>query len=122
MIVYKICSIDHGSVTKEPRMGSFILDNGATYVIGSTTTPEPGAGPLCAFDTLYNAQQLWYYSSHDQDSEWLVCRARKSRSKKVWHRGGYHSSERSAGTVLCDSITPLRLVTWDDFLAEQRQP
>ena len=101
------------------------------YVLNSTSKRKDGWGPLTAFKTLKHTKRfIQKYKSLSKISI-IKCSATKSCAKRVWildkylyHKlfnigyidifgnplRGSQNLKLPAGTVLCDSITPLEVV------------
>ena len=80
------------------------------YIIGKTSKPRPGCGPLCVFSNLRNARET---ASIFTDKRCAILKVRfvPSKEKCAWtHHTSTSKDELNDGTILADSVTPVELI------------
>ena len=82
------------------------------YIIGKTAKPRRHCGPLCVFPTLRQAKKFVdLYLDADIKDVILKVRFVQSKEKCVWtHLSSAPKDELSDGTILADSVTPIRVI------------
>lgn len=79
------------------------------YVIGKTSKPKPGCGPLCVFQSLRDAKLQSFRGEVIMKVRYVL-----SERQFVWsgsfvhHR--CHLNHLFNGTILADSVTPVELI------------
>ena len=109
-IGYKIVSVWNGkyySWTASPDDYECVK-----YTIGKTSKPRSGCGPLCVLPTLKRAKEFVDTCS-DLDIKDVILKVRfvPSKEKCVWtHLSSNPKDELSDGTILADSVTPIKVI------------
>jgi len=82
------------------------------YIIGKTTKPRRHCGPLCVFPTLRQAKKFVDpYLDADIKDVILKVQFVPSKEKCVWTRlSSNPKDELSDGTMLADSVTPIKVI------------
>ena len=80
------------------------------YIIGKTSTPRPGCGPLCVFSKLRKAKNL-VKRSIDIKCILLKVQYVPSKENSVWTQDDSALIDTLIpGTVLADSVTPIKVI------------
>ena len=82
------------------------------YIIGKTIKPQLHCGPLCVLPTLKRAKEFVDpYLDVDIKDVILKVRFVPSKEKSVWtHLSSTSKDELSDGTILADSVTPIKVI------------
>jgi len=103
MIAYK--------VTYEGRSVNAPARGVVRYAIGETTSRPKGCGPLAVFDTLDHAAAFLVENTNGFPYHAIFeCHIRKSRATKLWTSNDSISGWLPTGTILANTVTPLRRV------------
>ena len=107
-IGYKVVKKENGRFCSYTGIIEWLsLDGCVEYTLGKTARPKDGSGPLCVFRTLDQARSLCDVSF---GAAILKVRYVPSKQKSIWVRDSMHLSlgELREGTVLADSVTPIK--------------
>ena len=122
MIAWKAVGID--DVNDRFQSWSFVVDHKPViYKVGITSKRHSGWGPLTAFKSLRHARRFVKRFRHGCNYAIIKCSVTKSHAKRIWLIDCYNNIlanlatavtpnklKLPSGTVLCDSITPLKVI------------
>ena len=120
MIAYKVCQIyrirrgtvrNWGVIWDETFVSfSMPLAHRSIYIVGETTERCPGYGPLALWCTFEQARESVYRSIRKR-FQCFECEYTLSADEYLWNPT-VKSVAPPKGTILADSVTPLRAVPW----------
>lgn len=120
MIAYKVCRIHRirrgtirnwGVIWDETFVSfSMTLSGCSIYKVGETTERRPGYGPLALWCTFEQARESVHRSIR-KSFQCFECEYTLSADEYLWNPT-VKSVAPPKGTILADSVTPLRAVPW----------
>ena len=120
MIAYKVCRIykirrgtvrNWGVIWDETFVSfSMPLSGCSIYKVGETIERRPGYGPLALWRTFEQARESVHWSIR-KSFQCFECEYTLSADEYLWNPT-VKSVAPPKGTILADSVTPLRAVPW----------
>lgn len=107
-IGYKVVKSVDGRFCSYTGMMKWVGSHGCVeYILGKTSEPNPGDGPLCVFMTIEQARD---FCDGCLGVVILQVRYVPSKQTEVWDGVSRHLSLHALpeGTVLADSVTPIK--------------